>query len=45
MSAEAELEKAGRSVVYRRVSLYGPEQALLASASAPIAVVADRRRD
>lgn len=45
LSVEAELERTGRSVMNGRASLYGPEHALLASASAPIAVIADRRRD
>ncbi|UCV13991.1 PaaI family thioesterase [Quatrionicoccus australiensis] len=40
--AEAELEKIGRSMVNARASLYGPDDSLLASATAPLAVIAMR---
>lgn len=43
LTVEAELEKVGRTLINARASLYGPDQALLASASAPIAVIAQRK--
>jgi uncharacterized protein (TIGR00369 family) len=42
LMVEAELEKVGRTLINARASLRGPDQALLASATAPIAVIAQR---
>jgi uncharacterized protein (TIGR00369 family) len=39
----AELEKAGRTLINARASLFGPDQSLLASATAPIAVITSRK--
>jgi len=42
LTVEAELEKVGRTLINARASLRGPDGALLASATAPIAVIAQR---
>lgn len=39
LTVEAELEKVGRRLINARASLFGPDNVLLASASAPIAVI------
>jgi uncharacterized protein (TIGR00369 family) len=41
-TVEAELEKVGRTLINARASLRGPDGVLLASATAPIAVIARR---
>jgi uncharacterized protein (TIGR00369 family) len=43
LTVEAELEKVGRTLINARASLFGSDRALLASASAPIAVIAQRK--
>ena len=40
---EAELEKAGRTLINARASLFDSERSLLASATAPIAVIPARK--
>jgi uncharacterized protein (TIGR00369 family) len=40
---EAELEKAGRTLINARASLFRADRTLLASASAPIAVISSRK--
>jgi uncharacterized protein (TIGR00369 family) len=43
LRVEAELEKAGKTLINARARLFGPDDALLASASAPIAVIQPRK--
>lgn len=42
LTVEADLEKVGRTMVNARATISDPEQRLIASSSAPIAVIADR---
>jgi len=44
LTVEAELEKVGRTMVNARATISDPEQRLVASSSAPIAVILDRAR-
>lgn len=44
LTVEAELEKAGRTLINARASLFDGERSLLASATAPIAVIATRKQ-
>ena len=44
LTVEAELEKAGRTLINARASLFDSERSLLASATAPIAVIASHKQ-